>query len=55
MKYTVMFTKYYEYEVDAESRNEAKKEAIRCFENDMYSPITDTSYDDIEVEEDEND
>lgn len=52
-QYTVTFTKYYEYSVDADNEYEAKKKAIRCFEEDMSRPFADTSYDDVEVEEEE--
>ena len=53
--YTVTFTVYHTYDVEADDEFAAEKEALEEFEHDMCSPIADTHYDDIEIEEDEED
>ena len=56
--YIVTFTQYHTYEVEAEDEWEARDIAHREFESDMYSPIANPFYDEIEVqynEEDEED
>lgn len=50
-KYSVTFTTYEEYEIEAENENEAKQKAIEELEYDRYTPIADTHYDEIDVEE----
>ena len=53
--YTVTFTQYHTYEVEAEDEWEARDKAHREFESDMYSPIANPFYDEVEVECDEED
>ena len=55
MKFEVTFTQYYTYEVEAESEDEAVSKAHRQFESDMRSPIANTAYDYVDVEEVEQD
>ena len=55
-RYTVTFTQYYTYEVEAESEDIAENEAYEEFKSDMRCPVADTCYDEIEIrcnEEDE--
>ena len=54
MVYNVTFTKYYEYEVEAETEREAEDEARRQFVSDMMRPVADTSYDEVEVESEDD-
>lgn len=54
MVYNVTFTKYYEYEVEAETEREAEDEARRQFVSDMMHPVADTSYDEVEVESEDD-
>ena len=49
MKYLVTFEKYYTYEDDANSFDEAEEEAYKDFKADMRCPVADTSYDRVEV------
>lgn len=51
MEYKVTFTQYYTYEVTAENEEEAFDSAYEDFVSDMRSPIANTCYDDVEVEE----
>lgn len=51
MEYEVTFTKYYVYEVTAESEEEAFDSAYEDFVSDMRRPIANIFYDDVEVEE----
>ena len=51
--YTVTFTQYHTYEVNAEDEKDTKNKAYREFRNDMYSPIANPFYDEVEVECDE--
>lgn len=53
--YTVTFTQYHTYEVEAEDEWEARDKAQREFESDMYSLIANPYYDEIEVQCDEED
>lgn len=53
--YIVTFTQYHTYEVEAEDEWEARDKAHREFESDMYSPIANPYYDEIEVELNEED
>ncbi|MBQ2175325.1 MAG: hypothetical protein II453_09760 [Alphaproteobacteria bacterium] len=55
MKFEVTFTQYYTYEVEAESEDEAVDIAHMEFVSDMRSPVANTAYDDVEVEEVEQD
>ena len=50
MKYTVTFTKYYSYDIDATSESEAEDEAYQQFCSDMHSPVASTWYDEVEIE-----
>jgi hypothetical protein len=59
MRYRVTFTQYYEYEVEAETDDEAEEIAFEDFEAAMRSPIARLYYDDVEIdplddEEEEN-
>ena len=51
MRYSVCFTQYFEYEVEAENEDEAFDEAFEEFESDMRCPIANTNYDDVEIRE----
>jgi hypothetical protein len=53
MKYEVVYSKYYTYYVDAESEEEAEAKAYGEFESEMRYPVADTSYDEVEVNEQE--
>jgi len=50
MLYTVTFTKYYEYEVEAKDEDKAIEIAERNFVHDMCGPIADTTYVDVDVD-----
>ena len=50
-RYRVIFTTYEEYEIEANSREEALNEAERQLENDRCSPIANICYDEREIEE----
>lgn len=50
MKYRVIFTQYYEYEVEANDDNEAHDKAYAEFEAEMRYPVANTIYDEIEIE-----
>lgn len=50
-KYRITFIQMYSYEVEAEGDSQAENIAYKEFANDMRSPIARTSYDDIEIEE----
>lgn len=54
MSYVVTFTKYYMYEVDARTAEEAKDRAYEHFVSEMRRPIASTSYDEVEVDPDED-
>lgn len=55
-KYKVIFTQYYEYEVEAKNDNEAHDKAYEEFVSDMRYPVAHTIYDEVEVTcEDDND
>ena len=49
-KYRVIFTQYYEYEVDANNDNEAHDKAYKELEAEMRYPVANTIYDEIEIE-----
>lgn len=50
-KYSVTFTTYKEYEVEAENETEALRIAEEKLEFDRCIPIADTHYDESDVEE----
>lgn len=50
MHYLVTFTQYHEYWVEADTEQEAGDIGYKKFCHDMRSPFTDTSYDEISVE-----
>lgn len=49
--YKVWFTKYFEYDVEADSEDEATDLAYDLFCAEQRMPIANTSYDEVEVEE----
>ena len=49
MLYTVTFTQYHTYDVDANSEDEAYRNAYNEFLHDMRTPIANTTYDDVEI------
>lgn len=49
MLYTVTFTQYHTYDVDANSEDEAFRGAYNEFLYDMRTPIANTVYDDVEI------
>lgn len=49
--YEVYITKYWNYIVNADSEDEAEDKVYELFRKNQLSPIADTSYDEIEVEE----
>ena len=55
MKYKVTFVQYHEYYVEAEDETEAEDIAYKEFQTDMRRPVAKTWWDDIEVEEREDD
>lgn len=50
MKYTVRFTQWHDYEIEAENVDEAIDLAQEEFESDMHSPIANTVWDEMTVE-----
>lgn len=55
MTYKVTFVQYHTYTVDAEDEDDAFHEAYDEFKSDMRCSISDTSYDYVDVEcEDED-
>ena len=50
MNYTVIFTQYHTYEVEANSESEAKNKAYQEFRSDMCRSVGKTWYDEVEVE-----
>jgi hypothetical protein len=52
MTYTVTFTQYWTYDVEARTTEEAEEKAYEHFLRDMYRPIAITTYDDVEVDPD---
>lgn len=50
-RYEVIVTQYHSYEVEADDEYEAEKLGLEEFEADMRCPIADTHYDEIDVEE----
>lgn len=53
--FRVYITQYHTYEIEAEDEWEAENLALKEFEADMRCPIADTHYDEIDVEEIEED
>lgn len=57
-KFSVMFSQYTIYEVEAENEDDAQKKAYREFYNDMCAPVAHVIYDECEIkcldEEDED-
>mgnify|MGYP000647516897 FL=1 len=53
-KYSVTFTTYEEYEVEAENETEAFRIAEDELRSDRCRPIADTHYDESDIEEIEN-
>lgn len=49
-QYTVVYTQYYSYTVEANNENEAESLAYDMFETDMRYPVANTSYDEVEIE-----
>lgn len=54
MTYTVTFTQYHTYDVEADNDYEAESKAYEEFRSDMCSPVGHTWYDDVEIECDED-
>ena len=54
MTYTVTFTKYYSYDIEAASESEAEDKAYQKFRSDMCRPVASTWYDEVEIEYEEN-
>ena len=50
MKYRVVFTQYYEYEVEAKNDSEAHDKAHQEFAAEMRHPVANTVYDEMEIE-----
>ena len=50
MLWKVTYTTYEEYEVEAETEEEALKKAEKEFDRDRMSPIANTFYDEREIE-----
>ena len=48
-EYNVIFTRYYEYTVEANSETEAESKAKQLFKTDCCRPVANTDYDEIEV------
>ena len=55
MKYTVYFTRYYTYDVEADNEDDAFDKAYDEFSSDNRCPIADLSYDEVEIEAEEID
>lgn len=50
-KYTVTFTQYSSYEVEADNEDDAVAVAEDLFETEMRDPIANTFYDEVDVYE----
>lgn len=48
-KYTVTFTQYSSYEVEADNEDDAVAVAEDLFDGEMRSPVANTFYDEVEV------
>lgn len=55
MRYRVTFTQYFNYEVEAETEDEAEEIAFEDFEVDMRSPIARLYYDEVDIDPLDND
>lgn len=53
--YTVTFTQYHTYEVEAKDEDEAEDKAYKEFQSDMRRSAGSAFYDDVEVECNEDD
>lgn len=51
MEYNVIFIQQYEYVVEAENEEEAFRKGHKEFISECYMPIANTEYDDIIIEE----
>lgn len=54
-KYLVTYTQHHEYSVEAENEEEAEKLAFIDFRIDMRSSIANLHYDEVTIEEQEED
>ena len=48
--YVVTFTQYYSYQVEANNEQDAENNAYGLFKQEMYYPVANTSYDELEIE-----
>ena len=48
-RFEVVFTKYFNYYVEAENADDAINIAEETFRTDMMSPVADTSYDEVDT------
>ena len=53
--YTVTFTQYYTYKVEANDEDEALDNAHKEFVSEMRYPVTNTLYDSVDIECEEDD
>ena len=51
MRFVVTFTQYSDYEVEAKTESEAIDEAYKLFRRDACYPVANTHYDEVDVEE----
>ena len=51
MQYVVTFTQYSNYDVEAKTESEAIDEAYKLFNREAYYPVAHTHYDEVDVEE----
>lgn len=49
-RYSVCFTNYHSYEVEANSESEAEDKAYQQYKAEMSRPIAHTGYDEVEVQ-----
>ena len=54
-KYKICFIQYYSYKVEAETEDEAFDLAYEEFDTDTHRPIANNFYDEVEIEEIEED
>ena len=54
-KYNICFTQYWGYEVEAEDEKTAFDLALEDFHYDMFKPVAYPYYDEVEIEEIEED
>ena len=50
VKGTITFIRYYSYDVEGEDEDECFDKAYKEFHSFCVSPIADTTYDDVEIE-----